>query len=253
MLRLDHITVGYGKQAVLRDLSLVIARGMLISIIGPNGCGKSTLLKATIGHIPLASGEITLDGRSLSVLSRTDIAKAAAYLAQGKAMPDMTVGQMVLHGRFPHLSYPRRYAARDREIARAAMMRAGVDAFAEKPLAELSGGMRQSAYLAMALAQDTPYILLDEPTTYLDVAHGVGLMRLLKVLAGEGRGIVAVMHDLPLAFAFSDCIAVMNEGRIEAVGTPEEICKSDIVERIFGVALCRDANGEYTHQLSKMK
>ena len=202
MLELNRISAGYGKQTVLNDVSAFFEKGKLTSIIGVNGCGKSTLLKAILGILSLSSGEIFIDGENLLTISRNEIAKKIAYLSQGKNIPDMTVEQMVLHGRFPYLSYPRRYSSHDREVAIKAMEIVGVAEFAHKPLYSLSGGMRQNAYIAMALAQDTDYILLDEPTTYLDIAHQLELMRILRKLADSGKGIVTVMHNLTIAFDF---------------------------------------------------
>ena len=248
MLELNRISAGYGKQTVLNDVSAFFEKGKLTSIIGVNGCGKSTLLKAILGILPLSGGEITVDGENLLTMSRNEIAKKIAYLSQGKNTPDMTVMQMVLHGRFPYLSYPRRYTGRDREIACSAMEQVGIADFGEKPLFMLSGGMRQNAYIAMALAQDTDYILLDEPTTYLDIAHQLELMRLLKQLSDNGKGIVTVMHDLPLAFDFSDKLTVMNNEGIIACGTPSELCNLPIIEDIFGVKIKQMQDGMYSYQ-----
>ena len=248
MLELNRISAGYGKQTVLDGISVDFEKGKLTSIIGVNGCGKSTLLKAILGILSLSSGEIFIDGENLLTISRNEIAKKIAYLSQGKNIPDMTVEQMVLHGRFPYLSYPKRYSSHDREVAIKAMEIVGVAEFAHKPLYSLSGGMRQNAYIAMALAQDTDYILLDEPTTYLDIAHQLELMRLLKQLSDNGKGIVTVMHDLPLAFDFSDTLTVMNNGGIIACGTPSELCNLPIIEDIFGVKIKQLQDGKYSYQ-----
>ena len=248
MLELNRISAGYGKQTVLDGISVDFEKGKLTSIIGVNGCGKSTLLKAILGILSLSNGEIFIDGENLLTISRNEIAKKIAYLSQGKNIPDMTVEQMVLHGRFPYLSYPRRYSSHDREVAIKAMEIVGVAEFAHKPLYSLSGGMRQNAYIAMALAQDTDYILLDEPTTYLDIAHQLELMRLLKQLSDNGKGIVTVMHDLPLAFDFSDTLTVMNNGGIIACGTPSELCNLPIIEDIFGVKIKQMQDDKYSYQ-----
>ncbi len=245
MLELSNVSAGYGKTEILRNLSIGFEKNRLTSIIGPNGCGKSTLLKAALGMIPHMQGEISIDNVNLSTLKRKAIAKQIAYLPQGRGTPDMTVEQMVLHGRFPHLSYPRQYTSRDRDIAASAMDKAGIREFALKPVYALSGGMRQSVYIAMALAQETEYILLDEPTTYLDISHQLDVMRLLRNLADDGRGIVAVMHDLPLAFQFSDMVMVMDQGRIFAHQTPGEVCESGLVEQIFGVRIRREGDTYY--------
>ena len=255
MIELKNITAGYDGKTVLSGVSLSIPKGKLISVIGSNGSGKSTLLKTVVGIITAQAGEIVIDGRASAELSRQDTAKKIAYLAQGKSVSDMTVEQMVLHGRFPHLPYPRRYSGRDREIADNAMERLGISGLSEKPLSALSGGMRQNACIAMALAQDADYILLDEPTSYLDITHQLMLMKTLRSLADSGKGIAAVMHDLPLAFGFSDSIAVLHKGSAAACDSPENICESDIIGEIFGVGLkynrqekyyCYDFNRELT-------
>ena len=248
MLELKNITVGYGEKCVLNNLSVSFEKGTLTSIIGANGCGKSTLLKAAIGILPLSFGEVGIDGASLLSMKRNEVAKSVAYLAQGKSTPDMTVEQMVLHGRFPYLSYPRRYKAADREIARCAMETVGISDLAKKPICELSGGMRQTAYIAMALAQDTDYILLDEPTTYLDIAHQLELMHLLRKLADGGKGIITVMHDLPLAFDFSDEIAVIHGGDVVLKASPAEICASDVINDVFGVRIGRTEKDKFHYQ-----
>lgn len=248
MLELKNLSAGYGDQTVLRDVSLALPRGTLTTIVGENGCGKSTLLKAMVGLLPHASGEILVDGVSLSDMKRNEIAQRIAYLSQGKSTPDMTVSQMVLHGRFSYLSYPRRYKAYDREVARGAMETVGITHLADKPLCELSGGMRQNAYLAMALAQQTDYVLLDEPTTYLDVSHQLDLMRLLRSLADAGRGIVAVMHDLPLAFDFSDSVAVIRDGGIAAYGAPQTLSDSPVIRETFGVEVSRAEDGHFHYR-----
>lgn len=167
-------------------------------------------------------------------------------------MPDMTVGQLCLHGRFPHLSYPRRYTERDKSIVSAALNELGISELADRPLSSLSGGMRQNAYIALALAQDADYILLDEPTSYLDISHQLELMRTVKKLTKGGKGVVAVLHDLPLAFAFSDKIAVMKDGGIIAEGTPQEIYKQPVIREVFGVELDyleKEKSYRYKYQL----
>ena len=248
MIELKGITVGYGGTSVLREVSATIEKGKLTSIIGVNGCGKSTLLKATLGMLPLTDGEILIDGRNIETMQGREIARRIAYLSQGKVTPDMTVGQLVLHGRFPYLSYPRRYGAKDREIAREAMASVGILELADKPLSALSGGMRQTAYIAMALAQDTDYILLDEPTTYLDITHQIELMRLLRRLCEAGRGVVTVMHDLPVAFDFSDkIIAVRGDcGALQA--PPREMCDTSLIEETFRVKIERHTDGGYHYK-----
>ena len=249
MLELKNISAGYGSKTVLDGVSVSFDKGKLTSIIGANGCGKSTLMKTILGISSIFCGEIVVDGSNIRELSRNDIAKKVAYLAQGKNTPDMTVEQMVLHGRFPYLSYPRRYKEIDREIARKAMDAVGISHLSDTPLCELSGGMRQTAYIAMALAQDTDYILLDEPTTYLDIAHQLDLMRILRGLADSGKGIITVMHDLPMAFDFSDELAVIRNGNIAKKAAPRDLCDSEIIKEIFGVRIKRLENDQFYYQM----
>lgn len=237
MLEIKDLSAGYNGRDVLFGVSVKIERGKLTSIIGANGCGKSTLLRAAVGIISPSGGEIILDGTPLSQMKRREIARNISYLSQCRREPDMTVEQTVLQGRFPHLVYPRRYTERDRNIAHSAMERVGISHLADRPLESLSGGMRQSAYIAMALAQDTDYILLDEPTTYLDVPHRLELMRILRSLADGGKGVVTVMHDLAEAFELSDEIIVLDGGRVAAQAEPRELLESPEIGRIFGVRM----------------
>ena len=248
MIEIKNLTVGYGERAVLQKTSAVFEKGMLTSVIGTNGCGKSTLLKTLAGILPFSEGEILLGGVDIRKAKRIDIAKRVSYLAQGKSAPDMSVFQMVLHGRFPHLGYPRRYTSLDREIAYSAMQRVGISDLADKPMSTLSGGMRQNAYIAMALAQDTDYILLDEPTTYLDIAHRLELMRILRELADDGKGVVAVMHDLPLAFSFSDKITLINNHKVIAEEEPRNLAGQSVIEDVFGVKIKVNEENEYSYQ-----
>ncbi len=245
MLEIRNLTAGYRRKNVLRHLSVGFEAGRLTAVVGPNGCGKSTLLKAILGMLPQTEGAVALEGEVLpGARDPLRMARRIAYLPQGQRVPDMTVEQMVTHGRFPYLVYPRGYTDRDRALARAAMERVGIGHLAAAPMATLSGGLRQIAYLAMALAQDTPYLLLDEPSTYLDVAHQVALMRLLRDLSAEGRGVVAVLHDLPLALTYADRVVVMDEGQIVAQGTPRDVVQGGALESVFGVSVA-EADGAY--------
>lgn len=246
MLKLEHVSAGYKGKNILTDLSLHVSKGQLTVIIGPNGCGKTTLLKTMLGLLQPQSGTVLLQGVSVSDMKRDEIAKRAAYLSQGKATPDMTVEQLVLHGRFAHLSYPRRYSKHDRAIAMAAMERMGIESLAPLPLASLSGGMRQTVYLAMALAQETDCILLDEPTTYLDASHSLRFMELLKSLTLQGKTVVAVMHDLPLSLSFADRVILLEHGALAFCDTPEALYQSGKIESVFGIKIERDqAFGDY--------
>ena len=245
MLEIKNISAGYGKHRVIEDISAAVEKGRLTSIIGINGCGKSTLIKAALGIMRVSEGQIILDGEDISRMKRREIAQKMAYLPQQRVIPDMTVFAAVLHGRYPYLTYPRGYSEKDREAALKAIEAVGLLELAERQMSELSGGMRQRAYLAACMCQDTDYILLDEPTTHLDPSNKIGLMRQLRHLADGGRGIVAVMHELPLCFDFSDEIILMGKGRILCVGTPEELCSSSLLAEELGVELRRAESGEY--------
>ena len=233
MLNLQHLSAGYGEKTILHDISLNFPAGTVTAILGPNGCGKSTLLRAAAGLIPLSAGTAAVEG---------PVARAIAYLPQSRPVPDMTAQQLVLHGRFPWLSWPRRYRETDIAIAKAAMDRLGIGEFADRPLGELSGGTRQKCFLAMALAQEAPTLLLDEPTSFLDVGHQLKLMALCRCLASEGKAVALVLHDLPLALQWADRVAVMDQGRMLALGTPEETWSSGILDRVFGVEVRRLEN-----------
>ena len=237
MLEVKNLSVGYKEKAIIKNTSISFNKGELVSIIGKNGSGKSTLLKSIIGILKPDEGKILIDGKDALKLAKNEKAKHVSYLSQGKSAPDMTVMQMVLHGRFPYLLYPRRYSGNDVATAIQAMKKMGIADLADMPISSLSGGMQQNAYIAMALTQNTDHILLDEPTTYLDIAHQISLMKTLRELASDGKCIVNVMHDLALAFRFSDRVILLDKGNILLDGDPREIYNSTIIKDIFGVSL----------------
>lgn len=184
---------------------------------------------------------VLLDGAPLESLSPRRRALMAAYLPQSRPTPNITAYKMVLHGRFPHLSYPRRCRGEDYEAADRALRWADAADVAPRPMGELSGGQRQKVYLAMALAQQAPTLLMDEPTTFLDVGHQLEVMAAARRLAQEGRAVVMAVHDLPLAMRGADDIALLDGGRLAAWGTAEEVYASGALDRAFGVALRRVA------------
>ena len=239
MIELTNLRAGYPGRVVLEDVTLSFPPGQVLALVGPNGSGKSTLLRTALGLIPRLGGDIRVDGDRLEDLTPRQLARRAAYLAQSRPVPNITAGRMVLHGRFPYLSYPRRYRPEDHAIAQRALERTDALDLAQRPMPQLSGGQRQKVYLAMALAQDTGTVLLDEPTTYLDVSHQQEVMTTVRLLASEGKAVVAVLHDLCLAMRFAHRLAVLDGGRLQAAGTPEELCQSGILDRVFSVALRR--------------
>ncbi len=239
MLELSHVSAEYFGKTALREVSLTFQPGQVLAIVGPNGGGKSTLLKTAIGLLPPTTGTIILDGSPLKALNAKQIAQKVSYLPQSRSVPDITARRMVMHGRFPHMSYPRRYTDADRQIVIEALKQADALELADRSVKTLSGGQRQKIYLAMALAQQTGTILMDEPTTYLDIAHQLQVIALARKLAAQGKAVVLVLHDLPMALAGADRLAVLHKGALAALGTPEEIYASGIIPKAFGVALCR--------------
>lgn len=239
MIELRSLRAGYRDGAVIEDVSLSFPAGKVTVLCGPNGCGKSTLLRASIGMIPRLGGEVYIDGDELSTLTRREVAQRAAYMPQERPVPSISVRRMALHGRFPYLGWPRRYTREDYAAAERALARADAAELADKPLPELSGGERQRAYLAMALSQETASVLMDEPTAFLDAAHQLAVMDTAASLAREGRAVVLVLHDLCLAMKRADRLAILADGALAALGAPEEIFTSGVVDRVFGVSLRR--------------
>ena len=239
MIELRKLSCGYRENPVLREVSLTFPMGKVVVLLGPNGCGKSTLLRTAMGLLSKQGGEVRFDGVEISALSAREIAKEVAYLSQSRNIPAITARRMVLHGRFRYLSYPRRYRSEDYAIVQRALEQADAADLAERPVGELSGGQRQKVYLAMALAQDTDTVLMDEPTTYMDVRHQLEVMAMARKLAGQGRAVVLVLHDLSLALRTADEVAVLDRGRLQMVGTPEEVFTSGALNSAFGVTVKR--------------
>lgn len=239
MIEVRELCVSYRNTDVLHHVSVEFPIGSVTVLLGPNGCGKSTLLRAVLGLQPRSSGQILVSGETLEKLTSRRLARKVAYLPQSRGIPDISAFRMVLHGRFPYLSYPRRYRREDCQAALEALRLTGAEELAECFLSELSGGQRQKVYLAMAMAQETQAILMDEPTTYLDIQHQLEVMRISRELAARGKCVVLVLHDLCLALRVADRVAVLENGRIACCGTPESIYQSEILNRVFGVRFQR--------------
>lgn len=239
MIALKNLTVGYHGEALLSQVNLEFPQGQVTVLLGPNGCGKSTLLKTVLGLLPPLGGEIFYDGEPISSLSGGAVARKAAYMAQNHTVPSIVAQRMVLHGRFPYLSFPRKYRKEDHEAVRRALETAGGLDLSNRPMQELSGGQRQKVYLAMALAQETGTILMDEPTTWLDIRHQLEVMATARALAESGRAVGLVSHDLCLALRTADRVAVLAQGALQMAAPPEEAFASGVLDQAFGVRVRR--------------
>lgn len=235
MIEVRGLYAGYSATPVLKGIDLLCPSGQITAIVGKNGCGKSTLLKTLTNILPIIKGEIKINGIDISSYSRNSIAQTISFLPQSRNVPEITAERMVLHGRFPYLSYPYSYRTEDRRIARDSMERLGIWNLRDMPLSSLSGGMRQKVYIAMALAQGTSVVLMDEPTTFLDISHQYQIMDQARELADEGKTVVMVLHDLAAALQNADQIAVMDEGKILLCGSPDLILENRCLEQVFQV------------------
>lgn len=236
-LTVSGLVVGYDGREVLHGIDLVVPVGRITTVIGPNGCGKSTLLK-TLGRIltPTA-GEARLGDDLVHDLRGRELARRLAMLPQNPVAPEgMTVADLAARGRAPHQPWYRQWSTADEAIAEAAMGDTGVLDLADRPLDELSGGQRQRAWIALTLAQQTGVLLLDEPTTHLDLAHAVEVLDLVVRLCSEtGRTIVMVLHDLSLAARYSHHLVVLKDGRVHQTGPPAQVMTTEVLREVFGL------------------
>lgn len=236
-IRAEHITIAYDDKTVIQNLSTKITDGKITTIIGANGCGKSTLLKALTRIQAVKAGQILIDGRAITDLPTKEIAKQIALLPQVlEATENITVYELVSYGRFPHQSYFGQLSDIDKAKIKRAMEMTKITNLANKKIDALSGGQRQRVWIAMALAQDTDTIFLDEPTTYLDMNHQLEILELLKKLNQETKKtIIMVLHDLNLSARFSDDLIAMKNGAIYYHGQVEEVMTTDILRDIFSI------------------
>lgn len=237
-LRAERLTLAYDDRPVVHGVDLDIPEGTVTAVIGPNGCGKSTLLRAFGRLMKPRSGQVLLDGRPIHDLPTRFVANQIGLLPQSPVAPDgLTVADLVARGRHPHQSWYRRWSSTDEEAVDDALGKTGTTDFAHRTLDELSGGQRQRAWIAMTLAQQTDLLLLDEPTTHLDLAHQIDVLELVRALHRDtGRTIVMVLHELSLAARYADRLVAMRAGRIVAVGTPEDVLTEDLLRDVFGLS-----------------
>ncbi|WP_411116996.1 ABC transporter ATP-binding protein [Streptomyces sp. 058-1L] len=230
------VTVGYGGRAVIDDLDVSIPPGVVTTIIGPNGCGKSTLLRTLTRLLKPAKGTVVLDGEDIDRLRTRDVAKKLGLLPQAPVAPEgLTVGDLVARGRHPHQSWLRQWSSDDAGVVERALAMTGVADLADRPVDSLSGGQRQRVWISMTLAQGTDLLLLDEPTTYLDLAHAIDVLDLVDDLHESGCTVVMVLHDLNLATRYSDNLIVMRAGSILAQGHPRDVITAELLYEAFGL------------------
>jgi len=230
------VTVGYGARTVIDDLHVAIPPGVITTIIGPNGCGKSTLLRTLSRLLKPAKGTVVLDGEDIARLRTRDVAKKLGLLPQSPVAPEgLTVSDLVARGRHPHQSWLRQWSSDDAAVVERALAMTGVSDLAERPVDTLSGGQRQRVWISLTLAQGTDLLLLDEPTTFLDLAHAIDVLDLVNDLHESGCTVVMVLHDLNLATRYSDNLVVMRQGSILAQGHPRDVITTELLHEAFGL------------------
>ncbi|WP_276205149.1 ABC transporter ATP-binding protein [Bacillus sp. MUM 13] len=237
VIETKHLSISYGDTLIINELDLKIPKGEITVFIGANGCGKSTLLKSIARLIKPKAGSVLLEGKAISKLSTKEVAKSMAILPQSPSTPEgLTVLQLVKQGRYPHQTWLKQWTEKDEKKVNDALIATRLEHLKERTVDSLSGGQRQRAWIAMTLAQDTDIILLDEPTTYLDLTHQIEILDLLFELnEKKNRTVVMVLHDLNLACRYAHHIVALKDQKVFAKGKPEYIVNGDLVKNVFGM------------------
>lgn len=231
------LTLSYDKNSIVAGLDLAIPTGQMTALVGPNGCGKSTLLRGLARLLKPQSGTVYLDGKAIAQLSTKEVAKRIGILPQSPSAPEgLTVRELIAQGRYPHQTWLQQWSQEDEQMLKQAIAMTDLAPFAERPLDTLSGGQRQRAWIAMTLAQNTDILLLDEPTTFLDLAHQIEVLDLLYDLNRDrGRTIVMVLHDLNLACRYADNLIALRNGQVFAQGTATQVMTETMLREVFGL------------------
>ena len=245
MIELKNVRFAYGDREVICGVDLTVRPGESCALMGKNGCGKTTLVRLMGRQAAPDSGEITLDGRGYESFSSREFAGCVSVFPQSRPLPDMTVRDYVAYGRYPYAGLSFRLTDEDRRAIGAAFELTCTARFADRPLAELSGGERQLVYLAMQLAQDSEYMILDEPCASLDAANTFAITDVLAAAAGRGKSVLAIMHDIPHALRCFDRVLLMDGGRIVYDGPAEGAADSGAIDTVFGVNCLRVDGGDY--------
>jgi ABC-type cobalamin/Fe3+-siderophores transport system ATPase subunit len=236
MVKFKNITAGYNKVEIIKNINITFEEGSITSIIGKNGCGKTTLLKTASNLLKPFKGEITIRGKDISYIPQKELAKMVSFLPQFRNVPNITVYNLVMHGRYPYLGFSRTPHKKDKEIVMNAIENLGLKNYINKNVHELSGGQRQKVYIAMILAQDTDIIFLDEPTTHLDINHQLEILEVIKNLKKMGKTVVMVLHDLNSALSSSGRVCLMEKGEIVIYDTPQVVFESGEIDRVFKIS-----------------
>jgi iron complex transport system ATP-binding protein len=237
LIQLENISLCYdNNMMIIQQLNLQIQRGSITTLVGPNGCGKSTLLRGLSRLLKPQQGTVYLNGHNIHTMKARNLARQLGILPQSPTTPEgLTVHELVAQGRYPHQSWFQQWSHEDERVVQESLVTTNLAMFADRPVDTLSGGQRQRAWIAMTLAQQTDILLLDEPTTYLDLAYQMEVLDLLEDLNAKGHTIIMVLHDLNQASRYADTIVALHEGQIIAQGTPEQVMTTENIFKVFGL------------------